>query len=340
MRRKIILIILVTVVLFGYFHEFGLAPPIHVCMNFIHPSLLKDMWTENKKINFYGKVIDQASAPVKGADIYFNISYSGRMIDEVIKTDDNGLFKVLNERGRNLYIDKIEKQGYEFDSNRVAISYDYGGEREERLHKPDKNNPVIFYMRKKEPPTLVIPCSFGWINKTVKEEEMDLTRCEQYTGKIQENYGRLSHADLKARMEMSKGDTHYKLIIVTPDDGSGIIASDVLSYVPPESGYQPRLELIVPLSGELKKYLYVKSRAGKVYARLDTTIRVGEKDISIGMKAWTNPTGQRNVDYYPDLYMEHLTQKNDQEKRKSIELAEKVKKEERKNRSLWWRIFH
>ena len=345
MKKSIYSVLIVALLIVAYYHNCHL-----IGFQLIRPKGIRTFyseWSLQRSINFYGKVMDQHDQPVNLVQVQVSIRGLTRDKRKVIKTDEKGVFEIRNQTGKYLFIKKIEKNGYEYMREKGKTSFQYGAYLEKDIFKPDKNNPVVFHMRKKEPPTLVIPSKFGWKPDSAIEEEIDLIRGEMYTGNIQRNFGRLAHADMKVKTALSKDKTHFKLTMVTPDHDSGIILSDQLLYVPPETGYQPRVDLAVPVSGEVKKHIYVKSRGGRVYSRIDTEVRAGQEEISISMKSWSNPNGIRNVDYDLESYIKELRRRDEENKQRGKELEErhkkyleKKKKKEEEGKSWLWKLFH
>ena len=67
---------------------------------------------DNQSQDFYGKVIDQYSQPVAGADVTVEINLTtGRGVTQKTQTDADGLFQFTGLRGRSLNITP-EKKGY------------------------------------------------------------------------------------------------------------------------------------------------------------------------------------------------------------------------------------
>jgi len=203
--------------------------------------------------------------------------------------------------------------------------FDYSNDNASNIHGPDKKTPVIFYMRKKESPALVIPGHLRFnLGKT--EYEVDLVG-EQHVGEkgLVGKYSKDGHVDLQIGAEAAADRSGYVVTIQTPDKDSGLILSDKKMYVVPAEGYVQRLTVVVPVSVELRKYIYVKSREGHVYSRIDASLRAKAKGIYFNGDAWSNPSGARNVDYDPELYSQEVTRRNKEKKQKIAEREETLK---------------
>jgi hypothetical protein len=119
----------------------------------------------NKKIDFFGKVVDQDDKPVSGSKIELRILAYEKSIERMMETgidkplktlqkitDKNGKFSVENEFGVSLRIVLIDKEGFSFPSQSEGEYFIYnhltGGD-EDIFHRPEKEHPVIFKMWKK-----------------------------------------------------------------------------------------------------------------------------------------------------------------------------------------------
>jgi hypothetical protein len=88
--------------------------------------------------------------------------------------------------------------------------------------------------------------------------------------------------------------------------GGGVIETqDEFMYRAPESGYLPRYDMSISASDghwsdEAKRQFYLKSREGKVYARLEVEILANYQDKAVfSVKYYANPSGSRNLEYAP-----------------------------------------
>ena len=289
-----------------------------------------DAWSERKDltrskdkiIDFYGKVVDQDLMPVANAQVVIHLRHfdltvpyfftSSKEIN--LNTDSRGLFQVTGKTGSLLFIDNIVKRGYEFN---------FSGERgfEPGQTKADKNNPIIFTLRKKEPAVLVIPHEFGFsFDSTVSEKELDLVNGQSgEIGKLgTRDWQKDEHADIRIKSALSNTSS-YVITFSTPEKDSGLIASSELLYVVPPKGYVPSYTITLPFPGSYKKQLYVKGRQGKTYSRLAIGINATGERLGVRIRSWTNPNGSRNVDYDAEIYAGETVRKHEEDKTQAIE---------------------
>ena len=115
-------------------------------------------------IVFYGKVVDQNGDPVPNLRVSLTIesftpnpltAYTTRS-DAELHADSNGEFSYRG-MGRMIFVEIWPPDGYahtDDSSNRVFFYGQTIGKSVKKFHEPDKNNPVIFKLRKKAPAVL------------------------------------------------------------------------------------------------------------------------------------------------------------------------------------------
>lgn len=263
----------------------------------------------DKPINYWGKVVDQQNIPISNANVKIQIGQATGVNTKIFTTDNSGVFEVSAISGSDFLITEINASGYELlDSNHDKVGYENDGST-----AIDRNNPVIFTMRKKEPPTVVVEGDISVVfAKDVKYYDVDLIeKIDEEPYDLQRYHGSYAHADIRTRVEYSADTDAYTFILETPDSGSGIIELNQSLYVPPDTGYKTPYKIVVPKGQQKKTFLYVKSRGGQVYSKLDIKFAPAVKDDKIywAAKAHTNPIGERNLDFDEAKYFEYNKQK-------------------------------
>lgn len=269
----------------------------------------------DKPINYYGKVTDQQNNPISNAIVVVHISRASGKRYADIPTDVDGRFEISGIDGSDLLITEIKAQGYEYlVSNRANGHSGYENDGSKVI---DKNNPVVFTLRKKEPPTVVIPGDLSVVYaKDVKFYEVDLKQMARAKPSgLRRYHGDNAHADIKTRVEYSSVDGSYTFILETPDVDSGIVALDQMLYALPETGYKTPFKIKVQNNQSATTYLYVKSRMGQLYSRLDVKFAIEKEKVYFAAKVLTNPLGERNVDSDSDKYKEYLDKQDAEAKR-------------------------
>lgn len=263
-----------------------------------------------RPLKFYGQVIDDSDTPVSDALVKFQIGQIMGIKKIRVFTNNQGLLDVSDEVGRGLFLKTIEKSGYEYNHAFSGTRYSYEND---GTFIPDKNNPVVFKVRKKLPPTVVVPGEISVVFKTkkkVKYYEVDLI--EMADGgpyELKEYHGNHAHADLKARLEHEEGGIFYSFILQTPDADSGMIALDQPLYAPPADGYQKEYRVILSDGQKKETWLYVKSRSGQQYSRLKIKFAVEEGEAYFAADVLTNPLGERNFESDSEKLREWIRQK-------------------------------
>lgn len=260
----------------------------------------------DKPITYFGKVVDLHNAPVPNASVNIQIGQASGVNTKIYLTDSNGVFEVSGISGSDFLITDIIAAGYEFlASNREN---DHTGYENDGSRVIERNNPVVFIMRKKEPPTVVIPGDVSVVFvKDVKYYEVDLLKMvDEKPYGLNRYHGANAHIDIKTTVEYSSANDSYTFILEMPDADSGVIALDQMLYVSPETGYKPSYSITVPKGQKTTTYLYVKGRGGRIYTRLDTKFSAETEKIYWAASVATNPLGERNLDRDSEKYREYL----------------------------------
>lgn len=265
----------------------------------------------DKPINYYGKVIDLQGRPIKNVNVEVHISRaSGKKIIKY-STDADGRFIISGIDGSDLAVENLLAQGYAYLAENRNNGHD--------LYENDgskvitENNPVIFTMRKKEQPTVVVEGHISAVfAKDVKYYDVDLVEMiDEGPYNLKRYHGPYAHVDIRTRIEYSADTDSYTFILETPDSNSGIIELNQALYVPPDRGYKTPYKIVVPKGQQKETFLYVKSRGGQVYSKLDIKFVPAVKDDKIywAAEAHTNPIGERNLDFDEAKYIEYNKQK-------------------------------
>lgn len=259
----------------------------------------------DRPIVFYGRVVDDQNTPVVGIDVLVQIRRSSGTMETSVKTGSEGKFEISNFTGNLWSIKDIVMKGYEFNrpASTVEMSFENDGS-----FVADKLNPLTYTVRRKQPPTLVLKGDFAFsFAKDVPWYEIDLVKLVgKQKGYLTRFESKDLHIDLKAKASYSQVHSSYFIVLEETDASSGIVALDKMLYVPPQTGYENKCQIQVPVNSNTKKYLYVKGRQGRIYSRLDTTFKATADEVVMIVNGWTNPNGERNVDYDEELYSQYL----------------------------------
>lgn len=276
-------------------------------------------------ITFSGKVIDQYGRPVVNADVeihlhHFSLTadYYEDIQDIHLKSDKNGAINLRNKKGSSIYMETIKCDGYEYNKNENPNdSFSYWDELSERAIAPDKTRPVVFRLRKKGEPTYLIewrdytPPIF-YAKATDEVWYLDLVWPDfrpAHQTNLNEGYGFQSmYTDATVLVRSNQDHTAYNICFAVPDASDGIMETNVLMYTAPENGYRTNLIYSVPIVSnemyETNTYFYVKSRGGKVYARIGAYFLSYGNDnngVIVDFHTWANPYGERNLEAEPRL---------------------------------------
>lgn len=262
----------------------------------------------NQPIEFYGLVIDQDERPLAGVKVALSAMHAiealpgvqGSRSEEIVRvTDGTGRFSLSGVSGNDVSVKSVELAGYEL-SPKIKRGFSYYGTQD--IHKPDAQAPVVFRMWKVAgAEKLVTSDKFFGVVPDGRVYVIDLLGEKKAEG------GNAGDFKVSIRRPAQIGSTaKYDWSCTIEGIGGGVIETqDEFMYRAPERGYLPRYEVNVSAndpqwSGDAKRQFYLKSREGKVYARLEVEILVNYQDKAVfSVKYYANPSGSRNLEYDP-----------------------------------------
>jgi hypothetical protein len=280
---------------------------------------------EEGEILFYGKVVDQFTNPVVGADVEVSVpvvnllgamSYDKR----TLKTDKDGSFEVSSRtygvsklKGHDLDIKEIAKYGYGgnwYNGTNSGFSFSLGNS---QRFRPDPQHPVVYQLRKTGIPAFLF-------HETDLEFELRTTASGWTFGYDFIRRHRLDNInllilnydpvfpDLKLKATFNTNNATWTVALMPGNTNGGIIASEQMLYEAPETGYQAEY-VFTPEQDYLKPvkvpHLYLKSREPAIYTRIDIKYINANKDFfRLKGESVTNPYGERNLERATDLPFE------------------------------------
>jgi len=281
--------------------------------------MIKEMIkTSDVSLEFYGKVIDQYWQPVVDAKVVMNYQnynpaafYSLGVTDVECPTDFEGNFALKDKNGSSVFIDSIEKKGYEWRRNSSTVrSFDYRKKIDEsKMFKPDKNNPVVFQLYKKPEPGLLID---NGISGRVSEKELqfNINLLEGFKFPVDVQYNRKWQTDFNLTVKKDVKKDNFILELKFQTDNGSFVLNNNEPYIAPVEGYLPSITLILKPKDSLDANYYCKFPKGvfgTVYARLKLKVGVGATEMSLKADLYTNIEGKRNLEYDRDFTVEEMS---------------------------------
>jgi hypothetical protein len=245
-------------------------------------------------INFFGRVVDENEQPVSGASIvaqWSDLSASGAT-NETTFTDDQGLFSITGKTGRGITI-RVSKDGY-YTPKRQQISFDYAGFWEADYYEPNPNNPVLFYLRKKNQGEAL---RSGEIRPTIPANGTPV-RFDLLNGGKASPEGQLEIAAVTNTEKYPPRIFDWRATITVP--GGGLIEYNAeFPFEAPEDGYQPNAEFDMPTNVQdwkrlIEKSYFIKFGSPPRYGRIQIGIDGSSQKAAVTY--WVNPSGSRNLE--------------------------------------------
>ncbi len=255
---------------------------------------------KNVPVHFYGKAVDQDGNPLSEVKImlavrqwyvqsYVGWNAEGKMLRFERTTGADGKFELRDVKGDAVDIQAIEKQGYQLSPK---AERSYGA-------VTDPSSPVIFKMWKQGPqkPLVTGQKVFGIIPDG-RVYTLDLLQGKKVEGDQTDGDLRvriIRQADAKPR---SKYQWSFSVEAIR---GGLLQTEDEFMYLAPESGYESKISMeLMPSDTNwtslVKRQLFLRSRAGRVYGRLQVEVHAIYNDKSAcEVNYAVNPDGSRNL---------------------------------------------
>lgn len=190
---------------------------------------------------------------------------------------------------------------------------------------PDKTAPVRFMLRKKNPPTLVLPRVHAkQFNDTVRTIHYDAQRRELWTRQMNGEF-RLDDLTVSAARDPDKKTWTVIFETATPDDG--IILSTNKVYTVPSEGLQSRLTVRVPEGPPGQPFhLCLKARSGTIYTGFDGTLYAWPNLLNFDFDTRSNLNNDPNIDFYEEVFRDHLAKTEAEKEREREERRKKLER--------------
>ena len=246
-------------------------------------------------IEFYGKVVDEETNAVAGAEVHFSytdLSPTGNS-EKQTTSDGNGVFELRDAAGMNLIV-TVSKQGYY--AYEPFKAFNYAGRNESIV--PDQANPVVFRMRKKgvTEPLIRFRKPFD-VPKDGSPIWVDLA-----TGNLATSSHTGFQVECWTRDAGKKPGEHFDWKCRVSVVGGGIQRSiDQFPFLAPTSGYLTTDEIDMtvkpdqPWQQDVERRYFIQTLDGKFGRMTFKMIAHGEHFCLI--ESYFNPSGSRNLEF-------------------------------------------
>ncbi|HEX7653519.1 MAG TPA: carboxypeptidase-like regulatory domain-containing protein [Verrucomicrobiae bacterium] len=256
---------------------------------------VKNEW--RTPIQFYGRVVDENTNPVTGAQIDFRCNDFSETGTSIFKStsDEQGMFSIQGISGKLLTVN-VTKAGY-YTSKQDNDSFYYAGQNVN--FTPDIYNPVLFHLRKKgkaESLTVVSYPGFAHIVQLHHDGtpiELDLLNGTQTPA----GTGQLKLEFWKSTAGSNDRNFDWKLQLSVP--GGGLVSTDEeFAFQAPQNGYQPSILIDMSATnqswqGEIRNKYYIKLSDGK-FGMIDFYLL--PRNGAFTVHSAINPTGSQNLE--------------------------------------------
>ncbi len=246
-----------------------------------------------RPIDFYGKVVDENTNPVAGANVTFKWtetpSEDGNRTANA-QSDAEGLFSLNGQHGPSLEV-FVSKEGY-YASQRgqKGVSYLHGD------FSPDPQNPVIFNLRKKGVGENLIGVKQNYrVARDGTPLGVDLTTGKSTTGGSGDLVVQCWTED-QGKPSSAKYD--WRCVVTIP--GGGLVLSDEeFPFLAPENGYALTNQIAMPAdsphwTSDVDLKFYYRLADGR-YGRMIFSMIAGGDHFCM-IDSVLNPSGSRDLE--------------------------------------------
>jgi hypothetical protein len=249
-------------------------------------------------IEFYGKVIDENTNSVAGAQVDFDcndLSAAGTSYYHT-QSDADGLFSIQDINGKLLGV-KVSKSNY-YSYQPHGLDFYYAGQNQNFV--PDVMNPIIFRLKKKgiAEPLIVFEKNFQ-ISVSGKPLEIDLK-----TGMtVSPGKGNIIAEFVKQQPQNPNDRLYDWSFKITVPNGGLTQSTSEFDFSAPASGYEPSDSVEMKSSlgqnwqSRMKRQYFLRLPDGK-YARV--ILDLMSHNGSLKVQSFINPSGSPNLEYDPN----------------------------------------
>ena len=258
---------------------------------------LDPKWDWKRSIRFYGKVVDEKGQPIQGVTANINWSNAeGEGNSKTIVSDENGLFSLLDERGKSIQV-RLHHPSY-YNSTNNPISFEYADVSSRFFHRPQRTSPVIFRLKQrgKAEPLLAGQKLFGFKPDGTKHYLDFKTQKNRLTPP-----GDLTVSFLRGERN-SEGRYDWSATLSVPT--GGIVESvEELQFTAPADGYEESVVIsqradAPDWTSRSKKQFFFKTGQNGQFGRMEVTLISKYNDLAaMDLSFFLNPTGSRNLEF-------------------------------------------
>jgi hypothetical protein len=250
-------------------------------------------------IEFYGKVVDENSNAVVGAQVSFHwmeIPANDGSRSSNVESGSDGLFSLRGAMGPSLTV-SVNKNGY-YTSRSTPDGFSYSLEND--TFHPDPQNPVIYYLRQKGKGESLITASFPTVMGQIAQLKHDGTQVELDLFKgaqVPAGNGQLKLEFWREITNRNANIFDWKCQLTIP--GGGLVETpEEFAFQAPEGGYQTSIVIDMPATnqnwkGEIRSKYYIQLPVGK-YGQIDFYLLPYNGVFTV--QSAINPSGSRNLE--------------------------------------------
>lgn len=247
------------------------------------------------QIDFYGKVVDQNSNPVTGAQITFHWmetpDNAGSRSSNTL-SDSQGLFSLHGAKGPSLSMTLSKDGYYSSHHGRMGFNYALGPD----PISPDPQNPIVFILQKKGSGEQLNSLTRNYL---VSPAGIPLS-VDLVSGATNASLGGDFIVRCWTQNQGKRSNEKYDWHCVISIPGGGLVSTtEEFPFLAPEGGYQPSIDINMPADtkgwqsqADLKFYFHL---ANGHYGRMTFSMVAGGQHFCM-IDSVLNPRGSRDLE--------------------------------------------
>ena len=246
-------------------------------------------------IAFYGKVVDEDSNAVVGAQVSFHwmeIPANDGSKSSNTESDSQGLFSLRGAVGPSLTV-SVNKNGY-YTSRSTPDGFSYSLEND--TFHPDPQNPVVYCLRKKGQGTELISSENGFQLKV--DVRVPKNNTPVRVDLLQKRAGVTGQLEISQNKPPWRDATNWSFRMSIPDGGF-VENEDEFQFEAPETNYEPIVEYHFSKNEtnwvtQVTKSFYIEFGQPRRYGWLRIESDLAQETIFLTYAI--NPLGSRNLE--------------------------------------------
>lgn len=264
---------------------------------FLKKSMADPDYEWKQPIKFYGKVVTLDGHPLEDVTVEYGWTALTGYEQRTVQSDSDGLFDLTDVRGKTMNI-KLEKEGYDWFSNRTQRNFEFAEPYAPKFHKANPDEPLIYYMQKRPEAEPL----YAWKTRSgVVFANEDPAYYNYVTGRFAESGSdNCIRVDLQIDPPDAENTRPFNWKITLSGAGYEFHSTkDYVRSIAPEEGYEEQAQFGKSADDkdwfDARTYqVFFKNKSGNYgYLWLSPRVSKENQKVNITLDSYFNPSGSR-----------------------------------------------